>query len=73
MTEKKYLKLLGERILEKREALGLSREELAEKVELTRMHIYRIENGENPTTILVLRRIAKTFGISPNELISNIE
>ena len=69
MTEEAYLKKLGDKICKKREAIGLSREEFAEKIKLTRMHIYRIERGENPTTIIVLRRIAKVLNISLGELV----
>jgi ribosome-binding protein aMBF1 (putative translation factor) len=71
MTEKEYLKALGKKIMERREKLELSREELAEKIKLSRMHIYRIEDGENKTNILVLRRIAKVFGTSVGELVNN--
>ncbi len=70
MTEEVYLIKLGEKICKKRESIGLSREEFAEKIKLTRMHIYRIERGENPTTIIVLRRIAKVLDISLAELVN---
>jgi ribosome-binding protein aMBF1 (putative translation factor) len=69
MTEKQYLKWLGNRIMEARETLGLSREALAKKVKLTRMHVYRIEEGKNPTNIIVLRRIAKEFAMSLRDLV----
>ncbi|MCD6018802.1 MAG: Helix-turn-helix domain [Bacteroidetes bacterium] len=68
MTEEAYLKRLGDKICKKRESIGLSREEFADKVKLTRMHVYRIENGDNPTTITVLRRIAKVFNMTIGEL-----
>jgi transcriptional regulator with XRE-family HTH domain len=70
MTEKEYLKRLGKRISEKREALGLSREELADRVKLTRMHVYRIEQGENPTNIISLRRIAEELSIPLSTLVN---
>ena len=70
MTEKEYLKKLGKKVLEKREALGLSREELAAKIKLSRMHIYRIEDGENKTNILILRRISKVFEMDLGELVN---
>lgn len=69
MTDEAYLKKLGESICKKREALELSREQFAEKVKIARMHVYRIERGENPTTITVLRRIAKTLNVSLGELV----
>jgi transcriptional regulator with XRE-family HTH domain len=58
MTEEEYLKAIGKAIESKREKLGMSRELLGEKVGLSRMHIYRIEKGTHPTTIIFLRRIA---------------
>ena len=70
MTEKEYLKQLGERISKGREEKGLSGEALAEKVKLTRMHVYRIEKGRHPTSIIILRRISKELGISLKELIN---
>lgn len=69
MTDEVYLKKLGEKIAKKRESLGLSREDLAEKVKISRMHVHRIEHGETHTTITVLRGIAKAFDISIGELV----
>lgn len=70
MTEKEYLKRLGKHITEKRESAGLSREELGIRVKLTRMHIYRIEEGKSPTNIITLRRISKELGLSVGELVT---
>lgn len=70
MTEKEYIKRLGEKIQKKREELELSRELLAERAKLTRMHIYRIENAETRATITALRRIAKEFNVPLGELVS---
>ena len=72
MTEKEFIKLIGEKIEQKRTALGLSREALGQKSELTRMHIYRIEKGEHAMGIGILRRIAKALEVSVTELI-NVE
>jgi transcriptional regulator with XRE-family HTH domain len=72
MTEEKYLQKLGQKISKKRELLGLSVVDLAQEIGLSRIHVYRIEAGENPTNILVLRRIAKVFEIDLSELI-NVE
>ena len=69
MTEKTYLKKLGKKIEKKREELGLSVPELADKIELSKVHLYRIEAGEHSTNILILRRIAKNFGIGLDKLV----
>ena len=47
----------------------MSAQELAEKIELSKVHVYRIEAGEHSTNILVLRRIAKVFGVGLGELV----
>jgi transcriptional regulator with XRE-family HTH domain len=69
MTDKEYQRRLGKRISEKRKALDLSREEFAEKVKLSRMQIYRIEEGESLPTIIALLRMAKVCGVTINELV----
>ena len=69
MTEKEYLKRLGKKISEKREAMGISVIELAKEIELSKVHVYRIEGGENPTSIIVLRRIAKVLETNIGELV----
>ena len=70
MTEKKYLKELGKRISEKRKALGTSVPELADRIKLSKVHMYRIENGEHPTNIIILKRIADELKIPLNELVN---
>lgn len=72
MTEKEYIKRIGKRIEEKREAINMSREEFSKKAKLTRMHLYRIEIGANAASITTLRRIAKELGVNVSELI-NVE
>lgn len=67
--EDAFLVKLGTKIAEKRKELKLTQEDLAEKSDLTRMQIYRIEIGESPTTIIVLRRIAKALQMKLNILL----
>lgn len=69
MEENEYLKKLGKRITEKREASGISITELGRKVELSRTQLYRIEAGESPSNIIYLRRIASELGISISNLV----
>lgn len=68
-NEAKYLVDLGKRITKLREAAGLSVQELADKIEVSRMHIYRIERGENAASIIVLRRIAEAVGVEISNII----
>jgi len=69
-NEAKYLVDLGKRITKLREAAGLSVQELADKVEVSRMHIYRIERGENAASIIVLRRIADALGFGLSDILN---
>lgn len=69
MTEKQYLKAVGQKIKSIRESQGISVQDLAKMVEISRMQLYRVEDGENPTSILVLRRISKVLGIALSELV----
>jgi transcriptional regulator with XRE-family HTH domain len=60
----------GNRIQARREALGWSREDLAQKLETTRMGVWRIENGKVAVTVDVLRKIAKLLRVTPAELVA---
>lgn len=66
--DKIYLKLLGGRISERREALKYGKEEFAKKVGLTRMHLYRIEDGQHAVAITILKKIAKELKMPLGEL-----
>lgn len=71
LNEEAYLIKLGKRIRDLREAAGLSREDLAEAIDTTRMQVYRIENGikKNSPTIILLIRIAVTLKVDISELV----
>ncbi len=68
-----YLQQLGKRIALRRKELKIKQTSLGEKVKLSRIHIYRIERGLHPTTIIVLKRIAKELGMSISELVDVIK
>ena len=70
MTEKQYLKALGKKITHFRESQGVSVQDLAQMIDISRMQLYRIEDGENPTSILVLRRISIALNIEIEELVN---
>lgn len=69
MTEKQYLKRLGERVRRLRKESGLTMEQLADKANLTRMHVYRIEKARSEPSLIVLRRIAKILRVKLRDLI----
>ena len=59
-------KLIGIRIMQRRKALGLSQEELAEQVGLSKNHISNIECGKSlPTTRFILQ-ICSILGETPD-------
>lgn len=69
MTDKQFLKKLGKKISQLREEKEISVQNLAEKVDVSRMELYRIEKGEVNSSINVLRRISKELGVDVSELI----
>lgn len=60
--------VLANKIKELRNRNGFSQEELAEKTGLSLRTIQRIENGETEPRGDSLKRIAGTFGVSPDEI-----
>lgn len=59
----------GEAIKEKREKLGLTQQELAEKLFVSRQTVCRWENGTRCPDLVMAKRIAMVLGISLDELI----
>jgi len=62
------LVVLGKVIRELRAKKGFSQEAFADKVDLDRSYMGRIERGENNPTVLTLYRIARALGVSPSKL-----
>ena len=58
-------------ILELRRKLGLSQEELAEKVFVTRQAVSRGENGETTPNTETLKLLSKLFNVSINTLLGS--
>ena len=58
----KHRKRFGDAIRERRTALGLSQEELAEGVGCHRNYMGRIERGEQNITLDMMARVAKALG-----------
>jgi transcriptional regulator with XRE-family HTH domain len=57
-------------VKERREGLGLIREQLAKKAKVTTAYVSMMEAGKrkNPS-LVVLQRLAKTLGVSLTELL----
>lgn len=62
---------LGNKILELRKRLGLSQEQLGEKVNVTRQTISNWELGETSPNIEQLKLLSRVFQISIDELLDN--
>lgn len=60
----KLPKALGKRIQKRRKEVGLTQEELADKVGVSRAYMGYIEQGRNAPSLEVLEKIAKVLEIS---------
>lgn len=64
----KLPKLLGKKVQKQRKLIGLTQEELAEKVNVSRAYIGYIEQARNTPSIELLEKIAKVLRIDIKEL-----
>lgn len=69
-TSQHFLTSLGTAIRDRRIALGLSQETLADKADLHRTYIGMVERAERNITILNLLKICMALDISMSELLS---
>ena len=60
---------MGIKLKTLREARGWSREELARRAKLSRMHVWKIETGRSDPTVGVVRRLAKALRVSVTRLL----
>lgn len=67
----KLYKLLGENVRKYRSQLGLTQEQLADKIELTRTSVVNIERGKQNTPLHLLLTMAEVFNITLETLIPN--
>src|ERR687895_583839 len=64
---------LGERVRELRRGRGLTLEELAERSEVSRAMISKVERGEKNPTLVVAAKVAEGLGITLSELLGTEE
>ena len=64
-----YLGRLGARVRQRREALGLTRRQLAAGSGLSERYLAQLELGEGNASILLIRRVAQTLEIAPELLL----
>ncbi|OGG34820.1 hypothetical protein A2363_00025 [Candidatus Gottesmanbacteria bacterium RIFOXYB1_FULL_47_11] len=55
----------GHRIQKRRQELGITQEELADRLNLSRTHMGHIEQGRRSPSLEVLNKIAKALKTSP--------
>jgi len=72
-SEGKLLKGLGSSVRERREALGLSQEELGELSGLHRTYVGSVERGERNMTLVGIKKIATALQFSAAELVKRAE
>lgn len=63
----------GSVLRERREAAGISQEELADRAGLHRTYVSLIERGKRTASIEVVRRVASALGVSMADLIDATE
>ena len=69
MKDEIYLKKLGQKIAQLRQAKDISQRELARRTETNNTQIRRIESGSVNSSINMLRRIAKEFDLAIGQLV----
>jgi transcriptional regulator with XRE-family HTH domain len=71
--EKPIAAVFGSVLRERREAAGISQEQLADRAGLHRTYVSLIERGKRTASIEVLRRVASALGVRMSELIEETE
>lgn len=66
----KLPKIISKRIKKRRNDLGMTQEDLAEKVGVSRVYIGYVEQGRNTPSLEILEKIAKALKIKLSELVN---
>lgn len=69
MTNEKYLRQLAERIKMRRKEMGMTQEELAEKLGTNHTFVTRMERGTQDSRITSLLKVADALKIGIEELV----
>jgi transcriptional regulator with XRE-family HTH domain len=72
MNREDALKLLGQRVAKVRLGRGLTQEQLAESMGVSRNHIADIELGARNTGVWSILLIARALNVRPGELLDHI-
>jgi transcriptional regulator with XRE-family HTH domain len=71
LEEQRFLRLLGERVRERRVARGLTQAELGEACGLHRTFVGSVERGERNLSVLNLRLIARALRVRLADLLAD--
>ena len=69
----KFQRLFGQRVKNRRKALGLTQAGLADKVRMSRSALANVETGEQRTSIVRLAELARVLEIPPGDLLPDLE
>ena len=72
LSDRKFLRDLGNRLRELRQARGWTQEDLADKCQLHRTFIGSVERGERNISVLNLRMIASVLRLSLANLLKDL-
>ncbi len=67
------LRAFGSAVRARRQALGLSQEELAARADLHRTYVGDIERGRRNVSLNNIRKLAVALGCSPSDLLREAE
>ena len=67
---RRLVRVFAKNVRSRREALGLSQEQLAERAGLHRTYIGMLERSEKNVTIYNIERIANALSVRPSTLLS---
>ena len=63
------LRRFGKRVRAKRDELGISQEELADRADLDRTYVGGVERGERNVSLVNIYRLARALGLAPKDLL----
>src|ERR1700722_7770643 len=69
-TGEAFLRTLGERVRELRARRGMTRRSLARESGVSERYLAQLEAGQGNPSILVIRHLARAFGILPEALVA---
>jgi transcriptional regulator with XRE-family HTH domain len=65
--------MLGEALSRRREAAGLTQEQLAHKAGIDRTYVSKLERNLQSPTVDMLVRLCRVMGVRPSQLLAEIE